>query len=328
MFARISRFLRGPFAGPWAKPHSPGPPPGELAKGFFSKSLRAKYAAVSRRLQYLFPSLPIPVRLPFGAWWLARKDHVGEPILYNRFETAECSFVERFLQPGMTALDIGAHHGFYTLLASLRVGAEGHVISFEPSLRERKALLRHVKLNRCRNVSVQALAVGKEIADASMYVVEGRQTGCNSLRLPIVESGTSKQRVSVTRLDDWLRGQKIDRVDFIKLDVEGGELDVLKGAEQLLARRPRPVILAEVQDVRTQPWGYRAREIIDYLRERGYQWFHISPEGLLEEMDVSRNTYDENFVACPEERAASLQRLKHASSSNPNRAAEEKNSGS
>jgi hypothetical protein len=47
----------------------------------------------------------------------------------------------------------------------------------------------------------------------------------------------------------------------------------------------------------------------------------------LEELDVSRNTYDENFVACPEERAASLQRLKHASSADTNRAAEEKNSG-
>lgn len=323
MFARIKRFLRKPFTNPRTKPHPQDPGADGLARRFFSKSLREKYAAVSRRAQNLFPGLLIPVRLPFGAWWLACKDHVGEPILYNRFETAEVSFVERFLQPGMTALDIGAHHGFYTLLASFRVGEEGHVISFEPSLRERKALLRHVKLNRCRNVSVQGLAVGKETAEGSIYVVEGRQTGCNSLRPPIAESGTSEQRVRITRLDDWLCEQKIDRVDFIKLDVEGGELDALNGAEQLLERRPRPLILAEVQDIRTQPWGYRAKEIIDYLRERGYQWFHISPEGLLETLDVSRNTFDENFVACPEERSASLQRVKRASSPSSNAAPEE-----
>jgi hypothetical protein len=173
--------------------------------------------------------------------------------------------------------------------------------------------------------------LGKETTEADLYVVDASSGGCNSLRPPAsdVLATSYPQRVHVVRLDDQLALLKIDHVDFMKLDVEGGELAVLQGAQQLLARRPRPVILAEVQDVRTQPWGYRAREIIDYLRERGYQWFHISPEGLLEELDVSRDTYDENFVACPEERAASLQRLKQASSADPNQAAEEKmNSGS
>ncbi len=286
---------------------------GELARGFFSKPLRGKYAAVLRRIQLLFPGLPIPVRLPFGAWWLARKDHIGLPVLYNQFETAELSFVERFLQPGMTVLDIGAHHGFYTLLASRRVGRQGRVISFEPSSREGKALLRHVSLNRCGNVSVQACAVGNEAAEACLYVVEGKQTGCNSLRPPIAESGTSAQRVPVARLDDWLRENKIERVDFIKLDVEGGELEALKSAEELLERRPRPLILTEVQDLRTQPWGYPAREIIDFLRHRDYRWFSLSPEGLLEGLDVSRKTFDGNFVACPEEAVVSLPRVKVAS---------------
>ena len=64
-------------------------------------------------------------------------------------------------------------------------------------------------------------------------------------------------------------------MDFIKLDVEGAELDVLKGADLLLNRRPRPVILAEVQDVRTQPWGYRARDI-QHLSHKGYKWFRLT----------------------------------------------------
>lgn len=306
--------LGEPFetSDPWKKLPSENPQTMELAKGFFSKSLRGKYAAVSRRIQLLLPRLPIPVRLPFGAWWLARKDHVGEVVLYNRFETAELSFVDRFLQPGMTAVDIGAHHGLYTLLASRRVGREGRVISFEPSSREQKALLRHIRLNRCRNVNVQACAVGNETMEARLYVVEGRQTGCNSLRPPIAESGTTAQCVHVARLDDWLSEHKIERVDFIKLDVEGGELEALKGANQLLERRPRPVILAEVQDMRTQPWGYAAKEIINYLRDRGYQWFALSPEGLLEGLDVGRKLFDGNFVACPEESVASLRRVKVA----------------
>jgi hypothetical protein len=90
-------------------------------------------------------------------------------------------------------------------------------------------------------------------------------------------------------------------VDFIKLDVEGGELAVLQGAQRLLESAPRPVILAEVQDIRTQPWGYRASEVIRFLSDKGYKWFSLSSQGALSLMDVSAETFDGNFVACPEE---------------------------
>jgi FkbM family methyltransferase len=57
-------------------------------------------------------------------------------------------------------LDIGAHHGLYTLLASRRVGRRGMVVAFEPSPRERRRLAKHLRVNRCANVEVEACAVG------------------------------------------------------------------------------------------------------------------------------------------------------------------------
>ncbi|MGA2430340.1 MAG: FkbM family methyltransferase, partial [Candidatus Acidiferrum sp.] len=243
----------------------------------------------------------IPTLLPFGALWVAKNDHVGQPIRQGRFEVAEVRFVERFVKVGMTVLDIGAHHGFYTLLCSKRVGSGGRVVAFEPSPRERKALQLHLKLNRCRNVSVEPLALGNEDATGNLYVIEGRNTGCNSLKPPTAVGDIAPVSVRVARLDEWLRQRKLDRVDFIKVDVEGGELALLKGAAQLLERKPRPVILAEVQDVRTQPWGYRAKEIIDYLTLRGYKWFTPLPDGSIEELDVTATEFEGNFVAFPEE---------------------------
>lgn len=56
---------------------------------------------------------PALVRLPFGAWWIARNDFLGLRFFYDGFEVLETSFVQRFLQPGMTVLDIGAHQGYY-----------------------------------------------------------------------------------------------------------------------------------------------------------------------------------------------------------------------
>jgi FkbM family methyltransferase len=277
---------------------------------FLQKPLHEKSRSFYGRWARIFPNVPVPVRLPFGAWWVARNDTFGSTLTYDGFENPERFFVERFLQPGMTVLDIGAHHGLYTLLASKRVGFRGRVIAFEPSPRERKALLLHVRMNLCWNVSVQRLALGSEEMETDLYVVEGMQTGCNSLRPPIVVSGTSRVRVLVTRLDTWLSSQKIRRVDFIKLDVEGGELEALRGAEQLLMRRPRPVMLVEVQDIRTRAWGYHAKGIIDNIRRKGYKWFSLSPDGSTEELDLTLDAFEGNFVACPEESTAEMERLK------------------
>jgi hypothetical protein len=77
------------------------------------------------------------------------------------------------------------------------------------------------------------------------------------------------------RLDDWLRESEIDHVDFMKLDVEGAEWAVLKGAPHLLESKHRPVILAEVQDVRTKMGGR------------------------LTDLDLSLADFEGNFVACP-----------------------------
>jgi len=261
------------------------------------RSLRLRVAAV---LQIW------PVRLPFGALWIPRRDNLGEPWIVGNFEAAEISFVRRFLQPGMTVLDLGAHHGLYTLLCSLRVGGEGKVFAFEPSPRERRALRLHIKLNRCKNVVVQKCALGNENGLRDLFVVKGSQTGCNSLRPPIVLTDTVPVRVEITRLDDWVAEQEIGSIDFIKMDVEGGELETLKGAAELFTRRPRPVLLAEVQDLRTRPWGYAAREILEYLAKVRYTWFKFSESGSIEPLNLSGDEFDGNFVGCPEERLEEL----------------------
>jgi FkbM family methyltransferase len=276
---------------------------------FLRKPWSEKKKSFYVRWTVAFPRLPMPLRLSFGAWWLVRGDNAGLPISAGRFESAEIAFVDRLLQPGMTVLDVGAHHGLYTLLSSRRVGSGGRVFCFEPSPRERAALLQHLRLNRCRNVVVEDCALGAEEMMGQLHVVDGFETGCNSLRPPTVMSTTSPVTVRVRKLDEWLSERKIDRVDFVKLDVEGGELAVLEGAAQVLERRPRPIILAEVQDVRTEPWGYRAKQIIEYLGKRKYQWFGLLPDGRLEKLDSRQESLEGNFVACPEERSAMVSKL-------------------
>jgi len=280
---RYWRFLRRPWQ--------------EKAKAFFSRWMK------------VFPRIPIPVRLPFGAWWLAGNDFVGAAIFSGGFENTERSFVERYLRPGMIVLDIGAHHGYYTLLASRKVGAQGMVLSVEASPRERKKLRLHLRINRCKNVQVEDRALGETPGIAEMYLVQGIETGCNSLQKPEGSQPTDLVSVRVERLDLVLAEHRIERVDFVKLDVEGAELSVLRGSTELLRSRPRPVILAEVQNIRTRPWGYPAREIIRLLAESRYHWFQPLPDDKLQKIDTGREEYDGNFVAVPEERLDSLSNM-------------------
>ena len=148
-----------------------------------------------------------------------------------------------------------------------------------------------------------ALAACEGTSD--LFLVDGSQDFCNSLRPPAIEARTSTVPVQLRPLDQLLSEQAISRLDFLKLDVEGGELDALRGATELLSSF-RPVALIEVQDVRTRPWGYAAREIIDFMQQRGYQWYRPTSDGSLTPLDTSARDYDGNFVACPRERDVTL----------------------
>lgn len=290
---------------PWSKTARDGAraPLCKRIAGFLQRPRREQYISLAYRARRVFPELPIPLRLPFGAWWLAGKSALDDDLIHEGFEDAEMKFVQRFLRPGMNVLDAGAHHGLYTLLSSRQVGRGGRVIAVEPSPRERKRLERHLRVNGCRNVTVQSCALGDERREAELFLVEGREDWCNSLRPPQVDARTVRVQVAMERIDDLLEQVGVERMDFIKLDVEGAELSVLQGASRTLVAS-RPVILAEVQDVRTRAWGYAAREVLELLSQARYRWFALTANGNLHPISTQLRMYDANLVAIPEERVA------------------------
>jgi FkbM family methyltransferase len=231
-------------------------------------------------------------------------------MLAGTFEPNEIDFVGRFFQPGMVALDAGAHQGLYTLWIAKHVETTGRVYAFEPSPRERKALRLNLSLNRCRNVQVQPFALGTEETTADLYVVNEIETGCNSLRPPNTPGATSTIAVRIRTLDNWLVEHGLNRIDFLKLDVEGAELSVLKGATRLLTEQPRPVVMAEVESIRTKPWGYSPLDIIRLLENMSFSWFKAIPGGRLRSFHEGSDEFVGNLVAIPAEcREAVLARV-------------------
>jgi FkbM family methyltransferase len=266
------------------------------------KCLKRSWSVLAR-----FPYYPpLPVYLPWGVWWLLKNDAMGRNIIKrNGFEQPERDFLLKFLKQEMTFIDIGAHQGYYTLLASRKTGLSGRVIAFEPSPRELHALRIHLLLNRCHNVHIEPVALSDDTSTAKLFVCLGQETGCNSLRRPLLSERMKTVKVPVRTLDEYFKKGQIATATVIKIDAEGAELSILKGATNLLYK-VKPVLLCELADIRTKPWGYKAVEIYDFLKTAGYQWFSITSSGYLKPCP-RKPFYNENLLAVPEEKVPLIQ---------------------
>ena len=207
---------------------------------------------------------------------------------------------------GGTFVDVGANQGFFTLLGSKRVGEHGQVFAFEPATTEARKLRANLKFNGCANVTVEEMALGAEPGSADFYMYLGHQGSWSGLRKGAedVEVEARVITVPVVTLDSYLAERGVKRVDVMKVDVEGGELNVLRGAAATIATH-RPVIVCEVEPRRTRQWGYEAGAILDQLKSAGYEWRTVTRAGDLgEKAEVAAD--GQNLVAVPAEKLADL----------------------
>ena len=146
-------------------------------------------------------------------------------------------------------------------------------------------------------MKIEPHALAGQSGKATLFVPKGRYTAFNSLRPPALSVPTQEVEVNTIRLDDYLRSLRLEKVDLIKIDTEGAELEILQGAENLLLTESSPVIMIEVSDERTRPWGYSSAAIYDFLARRGYAWFSVTDDGYLRLFEKGTDLY--NFVAIP-----------------------------
>lgn len=178
-------------------------------------------------------------------------------VLGGTYEAEQTRLFERFVAPGDAVLDLGAHLGYYTLLASLLVGRKGRVFSFEPNPQNAWYLRRHASLNGCRNVEVEESAVFDRAGDLRFQPGRGSGTG------RVQDSGA--MRVRAVRLDDFVEARGI-RPAVLKIDVEGSEGAVLQGGREML-RRHRPLIFLSTHEVRIRAACERLLRALDYRFE-------------------------------------------------------------
>ena len=174
-------------------------------------------------------------------------------------------------------VDVGAHSGqFANLFAAM--AARGRVYAFEPSAYARSIMSVALRLNRIGNVSVAPLGLSDAPGELVLHTPRKRWGslgfGLAHLGEQSGGAGTFDQTVALTTLDAFAKDHGLERLDFVKVDVEGWELRALKGAERCL-RRFGPALLLEVDDAYLGRAGDSAAGLFEWLAERGYCGFTI-----------------------------------------------------
>jgi FkbM family methyltransferase len=224
------------------------------------------------------------------------------------FEPNEFNFLDRLLKPGMAFVDVGANDGYYTLFAARRVGSTGRVVSVEPSSRERGHLERNLARNDLGNVAVVPSALGAAAGVAELRLAHGVHTGHNTLGSFAHDDvvPASVERVPLETLDTVAARLGLPRIDVIKIDVEGGEANVIAGARGVLTST-RPLLMMEVTDGALRAQGSSEASLLDMLRhELGYEILVFSPTTGLPHRWIAGEPLSANIVAVSEERVDAI----------------------
>jgi FkbM family methyltransferase len=233
---------------------------------------------LSYRLHKLLPKFGItgiqkvPVPEMAGRFMYVRAEDGGvahQLLMYHHYEPYESEIVSKHLKPGMTVYNIGANLGYYTLLASERVGPQGKVFAFEPAPENFALLQRTVSENGLSNVELFPIAVGAVKGSATLSL---STTNSGDHQLQTVAS-RDRIIVEVTSIGSFI-AEGHAAPDAIIMDVQGAEFDVLRGATGLLASKQPLILFTEFWpqglDER-HPNG--AKEMLETLTVTG---FHIT----------------------------------------------------
>jgi FkbM family methyltransferase len=183
-----------------------------------------------------------------------------------------------FVRPGDTVLDVGANVGAHAIFLSHLVRGAGRVLAFEPLAPNVDALGETIRRRaRTDNVTIFPLAVGNPGNARHEVVISapGDDLTQASLHLQAAGSWARDARVRefealLTSLDAESAVNALASIDFMKIDVEGGELDVLKGASRILARH-RPLIYCEMSEEWAGAFGYAPQDLFKFVRSLGYR---------------------------------------------------------
>lgn len=221
---------------------------------------------------------------PFGSW----PQGYRELFLFNEIEPNEVNIWSKILRKGFNVVDGGANLGFFSLLASKKVGSNGNVFAFEPVPFTCEALKKNIIVSKAKNIQIFQLALSNKSGISKInLVLDDPIKGNSSLGELKGYINCEKIECKLVTLDEIFTNIQIQ---LIKLDVEGGELNALKGAVHILKRNENPVITFEWNRITSSAFGYEPEDILFFLKKFDYDFYTADVQGLVQFIPPEQNS--------------------------------------
>lgn len=211
----------------------------------------------------------------------------------------ETGFVRRIARPGMSMIDVGASYGVYTLLLATRLASQGHIWAFEPSSFTASCLAKSIACNRLSNVTVVTAALSNRSGTARLSLNENSEM--NSLTSA---SDGQSEEVRTKTLDECRTEFGWSGIDFVKIDAEGEESNILRGGENFF-RDESPLVMFEIRVVESWNMG-----LISEFAALGYNPYRLVPGlDLLVPYEAAEplDAYQLNLFCCKPDRGRTLE---------------------
>lgn len=219
---------------------------------------------------------------------------------FRDFYEPELNSLSRYLPPGGIFVDVGANYGIYTLVAARIVGPSGRVLSFEPASEAHNILLQNIALNGLSNVSTYRCALSEKHCSAVLY--QYPDPSRNSFVRTAEVRG--REAIIVRTLDEVSAELDLDRLDYLKIDTEGADALVLRGAKHTIEKY-RPVIQFEHLRAQAGQLGITDAEIIKFFVSMNYEVFDLSKHAAIDASSSHRKDMalqEGNVLAIPKEK--------------------------
>jgi FkbM family methyltransferase len=230
------------------------------------------------RLQdWLVPHSGVKRATVFGCKMdLDLSDVIQRDVYAGMYEPFEARGIKELLRPGMTVADVGANIGYYTWLSSSVVGPTGRVLAFEPGPYAYERLQRVIQENGIGNVDCHNVALSDTSGRGTLYVPKRAVGNYNPSLSPYLPD-MDPVEVSVETLDNVLDRLRVGRIDLMKVDVEGHELEVFRGAERAIRERRIGAILSEFNQGYQEGAGWSCGQLERWFGENGFRLAEVFP---------------------------------------------------
>lgn len=209
---------------------------------------------------------------------------------FKRFSFCHEILLPSIIKKGDTVIDVGANTGQLTLPMAYLVGRNGSVHAFEPysqTFEKLSNIVKHAKLSSI--IKLNQIALGNETRSATLTIPIEKCTEATLMPHEAQDwinykskpGNYTTEECKLVTLDSFIKENKIENISFIKCDVEGAELRVFLGAENLLKGSSPPIIMIEIYEEWTKSFGYLPRDLFSFLEKTaGYEFYWLHEKGL------------------------------------------------